>query len=168
MALLSKLHPVVLKAGTTKASNILEGYAAFWKIPYQLNILNAEESIIFTSDRATAFQSPTNHSVILTPVGREEAEKAASAAGAGVSTEENLGPVECLRAVFLASVVKIAGPVPRIGFWRRGKGYALSVTHDVETSTGLKKGAERLMEVEGRLKIRSTWNIPSDRYPLNA
>src|SRR5437773_10971977 len=24
------------------------------------------------------------------------------------------------------------------------------------------------MEVEGRLKIRSTWNIPSDRYPLNA
>jgi len=83
-------------------------------------------------------------------------------------TEENLGPVECLRAVFLASVVKIAGPVPRIGFWRRGKGYALSVTHDVETSTGLEKGAARLMEVEGRLKIRSTWNIPSDRYPLNA
>ena len=276
MALLSKLHPVVLKAGTSKASNILEGYAAFWKIPYQLNILNAEESIIFTSDRATAFQSPANHSVILAPVGREEAEKAASDAGAGVSsekrlvrlpvrrgitvsikanvyeysgsrieplllskripilsrvhgtnvhllgidlvgeytrlvhdgfeqvpsrrfslvsklpfsyqsipafirnrsfrsekglselTEENLGPVECLRAVFLASVVKIAGPVPRIGFWRRGKGYALSVTHDVETSTGLEKGAERLMEVEGRLKIRSTWNIPSDRYPLNA
>src|SRR5213596_1007795 len=90
MALLSKLHPVVLKAGTSKASNILEGYAAFWKIPYQLNILNAEESIIFTSDRATAFQSPTNHSVILTPVGREEAEKAASDAGAGVSSEKRL------------------------------------------------------------------------------
>src|SRR5437773_6498576 len=90
MALLSKLHPVVLKAGTSKASNILEGYAAFWKIPYQLNILNAEESIIFTSDRATAFQSPSNHSVILTPVGREEAEKAASDAGAGVSSEKRL------------------------------------------------------------------------------
>src|SRR5205823_11597026 len=90
MALLSKLHPVVLKAGTTKASNILEGYAAFWKIPYQLNILNAVQSIIFTSDRATAFQSPTNHSVILTPGGREEAEKAASDAGAGVSSGKRL------------------------------------------------------------------------------
>src|SRR5438093_2985627 len=276
MALLSKLHPVVLKAGTTTASNILEGYAAFWKLPYQLNILNAEQSIIFASDRATAFQSPTNHSVILTPVGREEAEKAASDAGAGVSSEkrlvrlpvrrgttvsikanvyeysgsrieplllskripilsrvhgtnvhllgidlvgeytrlvhdgfqqvpsrrfslvaklpfsyqsipsfirnrsfrterglsdlreENLGPVECLRAVFLASLVRIAGPIPRIGFWRRGKAYALSVTHDVETQDGLENGAKILMETEATLKIRSTWNIPSDRYPLTS
>src|SRR5207247_11394242 len=99
MALLSKLHPVVLKAGTTKASNILEGYAAFWKIPYQLNILNAEESIIFTSDIATAFQAPTNHSVILTPVGREEAEKAASDAGARVSSEKRLVRLAVRRSI---------------------------------------------------------------------
>src|SRR2546430_8373850 len=74
--------------------------------------------------------------------------------------EENLGPVECLRAVFLASLVRIAGPIPRIGFWRRGKAYALSVTHDVETQDGLENGAKILMETEATLKIRSTWNIP--------
>jgi len=82
--------------------------------------------------------------------------------------EENLGPVECLRAVFLASLVRIAGPIPRIGFWRRGKAYALSVTHDVETQDGLENGAKILMETEATLKIRSTWNIPSDRYPLTS
>jgi len=275
MALLSKLRPIVLKAGTDETSSTLEGYAEFWKIPHQLNVPDAQDSIVFTSDRTTAFQSSKQRSVILTPGGREEAEKAASDLGVRVSStkrlvrlpvrkgttvslradvyeytgsrieplllsegtpilsrvhgtnvhllgldlvteytrlvhdgfeqvpsrrfslvsklpfsyqsipsfirnrsfrserglselkEENLGPVECLRTIFLASIVKIAGPIPRIGFWRRGKSYALSVSHDVETSTGLEKGAQKLMEVEEALHIRSTWNIPSDRYPLN-
>ena len=82
--------------------------------------------------------------------------------------EENLGPVESLRSIFLATLVKCSGPIPRLGFWRRGKSYALAVTHDVETAAGLTDGTDRLMEVEESLGIRSTWNVPSDRYPLYA
>src|SRR3989441_6127427 len=274
MTLVSELHPVVLKTGSGQDSPILQDYAEFWKIPYTLNLIEPKGSIVFTSDRSTAAQSSVHTPVILTPVGREEAERAASDAGVAVTsenklirlpvrkgtnvsmradfheysgsrvepmltldgatilsrilgsnlhlvgldliteyaklvhdgfeeipsrrfslvaklpfsyqsipsfirkrsfrsekglsdmTEENLGPVECLRTVFLASLVRIAGPIPRIGFWRRGKAYALSVTHDVETRAGLEEGAKRLMEVEETLKIRSTWNIPSDRYTL--
>ena len=83
--------------------------------------------------------------------------------------EEALGPVECLRAIFLAALVIASGnPVPTIGFWRRGKSYALAVSHDVETRVGLEDGAGRLIEVEREMGIRSTWNIPSNRYPLSS
>src|SRR5436309_3828872 len=90
MALLSKLRPIVLKAGTDEASGTLEGYAEFWKIPYQLNVPDAQDSIVFTSERVTAFQSPTQRSVILTPRGREEAEKAGSDLGVRVSSAKRL------------------------------------------------------------------------------
>jgi hypothetical protein len=83
--------------------------------------------------------------------------------------EETLGPVECLRTIFLASLVVVSGKtIPRIGFWREGKTYALAVSHDVETQIGLEDGASRLIEVERELDIRSTWNIPSQRYPLSS
>jgi peptidoglycan/xylan/chitin deacetylase (PgdA/CDA1 family) len=80
--------------------------------------------------------------------------------------EENLGPIECLRTLFLASIVEALGPTPRVGFWRRGKRFALAVTHDVESQFGLETGASSLLEVENSLGIRSTWNIPSDRYNI--
>ena len=84
-------------------------------------------------------------------------------------SEEILGPTECLRSLFLASLaVTSDDPIPIIGFWRRGKSYALAVTHDVETQPGLEDGAGRLIEVEKELGIRSTWNVPSDRYPLSS
>ena len=83
--------------------------------------------------------------------------------------EEALGPVECLRSIFLAALVIASGsPIPTIGFWRRGKSYALAVSHDVETRVGLEDGAGRLIEVEKEVGIRATWNIPSDRYPLSS
>lgn len=83
--------------------------------------------------------------------------------------EEVLGPVEFLRSLFLASLVIASNdPIPTIGFWRRGKSYGLAVSHDVETRLGLEDGAARLIEVEKELGIRSTWNIPSDRYPLSS
>jgi peptidoglycan/xylan/chitin deacetylase (PgdA/CDA1 family) len=89
--------------------------------------------------------------------------------GRGLSeiTEDRLSPVECLRTIFLASLVKVSGPIRKIGFWRRGKSYALLVTHDVETHEGLEKGAPRILRVERDLEIRSTWNIPSDRFLLS-
>jgi hypothetical protein len=83
--------------------------------------------------------------------------------------EEMLGPVECLRTIFLASLLVSSGKtIPRIGFWRRGKSHALAVSHDVETQVGLEDGASRIVEVERKLNIRSTWNIPSERYPLSS
>jgi len=83
--------------------------------------------------------------------------------------EEVWGPVEFLRSLFLASLVIASDdPIPIIGFWRRGKSYALAVSHDVETQLGLEDGAARLIEVEKELGMRSTWNIPSDRYPLSS
>jgi len=90
-----------------------------------------------------------------------------SSEGAGEITEDNLGPVECLRTIFLASLVLSSGPIPRIAFWKRGKSYALAVTHDVETREGLDTGAPRLLAVEKKLGIRSTWNVPSARYPMS-
>ena len=83
--------------------------------------------------------------------------------------EELLGPIEFLRSLFLASLaIASQDPIPIIGFWRRGKSYALAVSHDVETQLGLEDGAGRLIEIEKQLGIRSTWNIPSDRYPLSS
>ena len=85
----------------------------------------------------------------------------------GESVYEKLAPVECLRTLFLASLVISSGPIPRIGFWRRGKSYALVVSHDVEGASGLERGTVQLLEVERNLRIRSSWNLPSDRYPLS-
>jgi hypothetical protein len=83
--------------------------------------------------------------------------------------EELLGPIEFLRSLFLASLaIASQDPIPIIGFWRRGKSYALAVSHDVETQLGLEDGAGRLIEIEKQLGIRSTWNIPTDRYPLSS
>jgi Polysaccharide deacetylase len=82
--------------------------------------------------------------------------------------EEALAPIEFLRSLFLASLtIASENPIPTIAFWRRGKSYALAVSHDVETQLGLEDGAARLMEAEKEMGIRSTWNIPSDRYPLS-
>jgi hypothetical protein len=87
--------------------------------------------------------------------------------GLAEMVHEKLAPVECLRTLFLASLVIASGPIPRIGFWRQGKSYALVVSHDVEGAYGLETGTAQLLEVERSLRIRSSWNLPSDRYPLS-
>ena len=84
-------------------------------------------------------------------------------------TEDKLSPVECLRTIFLASLVVATGfAIPRIAFWRKGKSHALAITHDVETRLGLEEGAGRCAEIESKLGVRSTWNIPSERYPISS
>ncbi len=83
--------------------------------------------------------------------------------------EETMGAVECLRAIFLASLETVSGrPIPRIAFWRPGKSYSMAMTHDVETRTGLLTGVPQLLGIEKDLGVRSTWNIPSDRYHLSS
>ena len=82
--------------------------------------------------------------------------------------DERRGPVECLRAIFLASLVAVSEkPIPRIAFWKPGKSFSMAITHDVETMSGLEVGTPQLLRVEKELGVRSTWNIPSDRYPLS-
>ncbi len=77
-------------------------------------------------------------------------------------------PVEFLRILFLASLATLSeNPIPRIGFWKHGKSYAMVITHDVETSRGLHNGAKQLLRVEKEIGVRSTWNIPSDRYKIS-
>ncbi len=84
-------------------------------------------------------------------------------------TNDKLAPVECLRVIFLASLVVAAErALPRIAFWRKGKSHALAITHDVETKLGLEDGAGRLADIESKLGVRSTWNVPSERYPLSS
>ena len=84
-------------------------------------------------------------------------------------TEDKLAPVECLRVIFLASLVVAAEhAIPRIAFWRKGKSHALAITHDVETRLGLEDGAGRLADIESKLGVLSTWNVPSERYPLSS
>ena len=44
--------------------------------------------------------------------------------------KENVGPIECLRAVFLASLISVARtPIPFIGFWKRGKRFGAAYQH---------------------------------------
>lgn len=274
MSLQASFCPITLKGANEDDSKILQEYAEFWKIPYQLKAPAQKDSVVITSDKNAVPNAKDYRSLILAPTGPDDAQAVASEAGINVTTEnrlvrlpigktshvaltgefyrfsgsqvehlisadafpvlsrlknnniylialdlvaqysrivyrgledppssrfklvtklpfsykaipsfirnrsfrtnsgtselreETLGPVEFLRTIFLASLVTCAGPIPRIGFWRRGKTYVVSVTHDVETEEGLASGAPVLMAVEANLQISSTWNVPSDRYPL--
>ncbi len=272
MTLVSQYRPIVVEAASVSDSEILRGYAEFWKIPYQAKTEPNEEHTVITTSNGMALIGDAP--VIVSPAGREGAEKIArdhgltlnsknalislparrdvrvslrtdlyefsgpdldpilrsgdisilskirgadiyvlavdlvgeyvrrvirgfedkpsrrfwlatklpfsyqsiprsirnrsfrSSKGTDEITEDKLGPIECLRTIFLASLVLSSGPIPRIAFWKRGKSYALAVTHDVETKAGLETGAPRLLAVERNLGIQSTWNVPSARYPL--
>jgi len=107
---------------------------------------------------------PIPYSVIPEALRNWSLRRAYSTAG---ENEEN-GPIECLRTIFLASIVLASKrPIPRIAFWRQGKRFVMTVTHDVESKKGLEQGTESLLEVEKKLDIRSTWNLPSERYPIS-
>ncbi len=88
-----------------------------------------------------------------------------------INTDQQYGdpaPVEFLRILFLATLATVSeNPIPRIAFWKHGKSYAMVITHDVETSRGLHIGVKQLLQVEKEIGVRSTWNIPSDRYKLS-
>ena len=83
------------------------------------------------------------------------------------NVEDKIGTLEALRAIFLATIVSVAtAPIPRLGFWRPGKQYAVALTHDIETRYGFEYGAPQLAKVERQLGFRSTWNMPSERYAI--
>lgn len=83
--------------------------------------------------------------------------------------EKEPAPVEFLRLAFIATLITISeNPIPHIAFWRAGKTHAMAITHDVETSRGLNQGTKQLLQIEKDAKVRSNWNIPTDRYKITA
>jgi peptidoglycan/xylan/chitin deacetylase (PgdA/CDA1 family) len=55
--------------------------------------------------------------------------------------------------------------IPFIGFWPHGHRFAFIVTHDVETASGL-ANARRVLEIERRHDIVSSWNLVAGDYPI--
>jgi hypothetical protein len=64
-------------------------------------------------------------------------------------------------------LTEVAGaPVPWLSPWPRGYGWAIVLTHDVETAAGQAQiGVMR--EIERELGYRSSWNFPAQRYPVD-
>jgi peptidoglycan/xylan/chitin deacetylase (PgdA/CDA1 family) len=68
--------------------------------------------------------------------------------------------------LFTAILADVAGgPVPRIAVWPNGHAWALVLTHDVETSTGL-AALDPILELEQGLGLRSSWNFVPRRYEV--
>jgi hypothetical protein len=62
---------------------------------------------------------------------------------------------------------ELAGrPVPSIAPWPDGRRWAMVLTHDVETESGL-SDIELLREDERRLGYRSSWNLVGGRYSVS-
>ena len=71
---------------------------------------------------------------------------------------------------FLYSLLEsiLGEPVPRIAAWPNGASWALVLTHDVESSTGLRT-MDALLEVERENGFRSSWNfVPRRDYEVSA
>jgi peptidoglycan/xylan/chitin deacetylase (PgdA/CDA1 family) len=57
------------------------------------------------------------------------------------------------------------GPVPRMAAWPDGHRWALVLTHDVEEARGL-ASLDRVLELERRHDVRSSFNLVPKRYPI--
>lgn len=67
----------------------------------------------------------------------------------------------------LAVLTTVAGePVPYVDLWPGGKSWAFVLTHDVETSTGL-RNMPLLRDAERRHGYSSSWNLVAERYPVD-
>jgi hypothetical protein len=55
--------------------------------------------------------------------------------------------------------------LPLVNFWPEGRRFAVVVTHDVEASGGVEK-IDRLLELERRHGIVSSWNFVAEDYPI--
>jgi peptidoglycan/xylan/chitin deacetylase (PgdA/CDA1 family) len=53
-----------------------------------------------------------------------------------------------------------------IAFWPDGKRCCISLTHDVESTTGFAR-MERMADLEERYGFKSSWNLPLAQYPID-
>jgi len=72
-----------------------------------------------------------------------------------------------LLGALLAECMRVAGVdrVPCIGLWPRGKTWAWTLTHDVDTGLGYAH-VDALAAVEEKRGLRSCWYFVPERYPL--
>jgi hypothetical protein len=71
---------------------------------------------------------------------------------------------------FLLQLVQslVDEPVPRLAPWPAGAAWALVLTHDVETATGL-RSMDAVLDLERSLGLRSSWNfVPLRDYEVSA
>jgi hypothetical protein len=74
--------------------------------------------------------------------------------------------VDELKSRFRAELRRTgAGRVPFVNFWPEHKRFAFILTHDVEDTEGV-ENIPRLLEVERRYGVRSSWNFVADDYPI--
>ena len=81
-------------------------------------------------------------------------------------------PVEPVLIEILESLLRKIGSelglatLPHLGFWPKGKQWALVLTHDVEGVGGV-RNIRAVAEVEKRQGFRSSWNFVPERYPFD-
>ena len=109
---------------------------------------------------------PISYTIIPTFIRIRLLENENSFSNANKITYDKL-PLDALRYLFLITLNKITkNQISTISFWPEGKKCCLCITHDIETRQGL-KNALKLMIIERKYGIRSVWNIPTERYPLD-
>jgi len=80
----------------------------------------------------------------------------------------NISSLDGLRYFLLAAAVISANKSFRtLNFWKDGKKFAFTITHDVDTAYGFKVGIGQMRDVERKYGVRSDWNIPTGHYTLN-
>jgi peptidoglycan/xylan/chitin deacetylase (PgdA/CDA1 family) len=57
--------------------------------------------------------------------------------------------------------------VPFVNFWPERRRFAFILTHDVEGASGV-ENIPRVLEIERRHGMRSSWNFVADDYPIDA
>ncbi len=55
--------------------------------------------------------------------------------------------------------------IPFVNFWPDGKRFSFILTHDVESGKGM-DGISRLLEIEQRHGLSSSWNFCAEEYPI--
>jgi peptidoglycan/xylan/chitin deacetylase (PgdA/CDA1 family) len=74
-------------------------------------------------------------------------------------------PLDALRFILVRAIERLSGKEPRRKNWN-GKGYACTMTHDVDTRNGLQK-ARVVKKLEEKYDVPSAWYIPTKHYELN-
>ncbi len=86
MTLLPQYRPVIFEDADPSNSNILRDYAEFWKIPWQGKAKQDDQHTIFRTDDSVA--PARNVTVIVSPRGREVAERIARDHGLTIDWKE--------------------------------------------------------------------------------
>jgi len=75
--------------------------------------------------------------------------------------------VEFVRHLYIKSIaLRLKKRIPYVSFWPYKKKFAISITHDCDTSSSF-KNMEKIREIERKYGIKSCWNILSNKYAID-